>query len=76
MKISARSTDFDYNPEAKYYRAYLDGELVNEAFFADDVAGIVRKYKLDENGKLILNETKTDVLWEELTGKVEIRRID
>jgi hypothetical protein len=76
MRLSVKHNDPGYSEEAHHYRAFLNGAEIHHAFTADDVEGKIWKYKEGPDGKLMLNETRTELLTEMLTGKVELRRVD
>lgn len=60
--------------EAADYEAFLDGQKVAMCAIADEEAGEVYVYKLDDSGKFIFKEGSDDLELEKLTGKVELRK--
>ncbi len=76
MRISVWKDDPSYSPDAKYYRPYLDGVLLKYCFTADEELGEAWVYQTDENGKLMLDETKKKLLTKVLKGEVELRRLE
>ena len=75
MRMSVRKDDAGYSPHARNYRAYLNGKLLDSCFTADEELGIAHVNRTDENGKVLLNKSKTGVLTKMLYGRVEIRKI-
>lgn len=73
MRLSVRKTDPGYHKNASKYRPYLNGTKVKECFTADEDLGYIWVHKTDGNGKILLNESKTDILTEQLFGEVELR---
>ena len=75
MRLSVRKDDPGYNPRARRYQPYLDGERVLHCFTADEELGRVWCHKTAANGKYIVDRVKNEILTEMKCGKVEIREV-
>ena len=73
MRLSVKKEDPGYHRTAHRYRAFLNGAKVDHCFTADEEMGILWRYKTDQNGKVLLDETKTELLIDQLFGQVELR---
>ena len=60
---------------AHRYRPFINGGKVSNCFTADEEQGICICHKTDENGNLVLNEERTEILEETFHGKVELRLV-
>ena len=54
------------------FSVFLNGEKINLCTMADDFFGIVKVYKEDDNGNLMLNESRDELLQEHKRGHVVI----
>ena len=72
MRLSVMKGDPGYHKKAHWFRVYLDDHFVDHCFTADEDAGCLWKYKTDENGRILMNDQKTEVLTEQLFGHVEL----
>ena len=57
----------------KNYEIYLDGKPFHKGVTADEEKGEVVTYKLDDQGKLVLDPIRRDLCLTTLHGKVEVR---
>ena len=75
MRLSVRKQDPGFNPHLSMRaQVLLDGtDVTDRCFTADEDAGKVWLFVKDENGKFVLNQDRTEVVEQELNGRVEIR---
>lgn len=71
MKISSRPSDPEYSPMAKKKVVYLNGELLQHCFKADEEAGEAWAYATDEQGKLRIEQGRPVEV--KRTGTVEVK---
>lgn len=80
MRLSINSAD----PGYRAYRALparvcplvtLDGHEVRNVITADDRLGYVLAHKLDASGQLVLNAKRTEIIRQQLRGKVAIELV-
>lgn len=80
MRLSVDSTD----PGHRAYRALparvcplvtLDGREVRNVITADDRLGYVLAYKLDAEGRPMLNAQRTQIVRQQLRGRVAIELV-
>ncbi len=67
--------DVHIHREAKYYKAYLNGEYLKYCFAANEEEGWADCHKIDEGGKCILNEDETETLKERFYGEVKLIKV-
>lgn len=72
MRLSLRKNDPGYHPEAFGAEVYLDGQIVNGCFTADEEKGEVFVLKRNTLGEYTINATGDDIVKERKTGKVRI----
>jgi len=74
--MSVNKNDESYNPNAQWgWQPFLNGEKVKDCFTADEDLGYVMVHKRDSDGKIMLNDNKTEILTDRLFGKVELRKV-
>lgn len=75
MRISVDPADSGYVDLMRAglrYDCLLDGDLVRGAITADEEEGLVVAHKFDENGKHVLNATRTAIETVERRGVVRL----
>jgi len=73
MRLSAHKNDPGYSRIARKAKAFLNGEMVDGCFTADEEMGKVWRYIKTRKGKCVLNPQKNGILTKCLSGQVEIR---
>ena len=72
MRMSVKKNDSGYHKRAYNFKVLLDGHDLQDCFTADEDMGYALIHKRDENGQMVLNEYKDEVVTEKVFGKVEI----
>jgi hypothetical protein len=73
MRKSIIRNDPGFDENASDYEVFLDGKKLERCFTADEELGMAWCRKVDDSGKYVLNEEKTEFLTEIKTGKIGIR---
>lgn len=71
MRISTNSDDAGYTRTIAGVVIRCDGRALSHVITADDETGYILRLQ-HQDGQFVLNDDKTDILTEELHGKVEI----
>lgn len=71
MRISANSDDAGYTRTMPGVVILCNGKALSHVITADDETGYILRLQ-HQDGQFVLNDDKTDVLTEELHGRVEI----
>ena len=72
MRLSVRKTDPGYHSRAFGAVVYLNGQIINDCFTADEEKGEVFLLKRDSDGAYMKNRTGDDIKVERKTGEVRI----
>ncbi len=75
MRVSVNKDDPGYANSYKKVAVILDGKKITHCITVDSDTGYILRYKTDEEGSPILNNSRTECLKEELYGEVEILEI-
>ena len=74
MNLSLDKNDPAYSPGV-IAKCYLNGVQVDRVITAYEDLGFLVRYQADENGRIKLNESRTEALRETLHGDVRIELI-
>ena len=74
MKISTRTQDEAYNPEAYKYQAYLDGQKLDYCFYADE-EGEAHVHVMGADGRVVRNSAMDKAETKIKYGKVELKKM-
>ncbi len=73
--MSIHKDDAGYHKRSMRYKILFNGiELLN-CFTADEDRGYALVHKTDENGNILLNKDRTEILTEKRYGKVDIKKV-
>jgi len=76
MRLSVKKDDPGYHEKARWeHQPYLDGKKVDHCFTADEEMGCVWCHKVGEDGKILVDRVKGEILTEKKCGRVELRRV-
>lgn len=75
MRLSAVLSDPGYRPDARA-KVYLDGQEVRDCITADEELGVVTVHQRDNEGRLILNDDRTECVTKDYFGHVRIEARD
>lgn len=64
--------DVHIHKEAKYFIPYLDGEYLKKCFAANEEENWADCHATDENGKILINETRTETIKKRFHGRVKL----